>query len=409
MITSVRIENFKTFNKPVELSLLANNRSKRFFTNYNAINHYNVLKSIGIYGKNNVGKTCVIDAVYAIRNVLLGINTEVFSNIFENNTVSSLGVSFIVDGVGYDFDFKFDTKTREFIYEKYSCFDTKSNGKKQVLILRDARNNSYDCKDKNFIPILKMLSNNNILLYTANTSSFPDIEKIKNIFREFARKIYVINMNNIPLTNTIEIMKKNTEEAQEVAKFLKEADLEIDGFEFKNDALVTPGVPQEQILLLQQQLDPFKLITYHKDKAVPFLLFDSTGTKKIAAIASYVIKTIKEGGVLLVDELDSSLHFKLSRAIVAMFNNMDNEKGQLIFTTHDVSLMDCKTLLRKEQIWFADKDAEQTYLYSLSDFKARDGVREDVSNIANSYQNGAFASLPEPDLVSCILGANDNE
>lgn len=51
------------------------------------------------------------------------------------------------------------------------------------------------------------------------------------------------------------------------------------------------------------------------------MIFDSTGTKKIAAMASYVIEALEQGRILVVDELDSSIHFKLTRAIVAMFNN----------------------------------------------------------------------------------------
>ena len=58
------------------------------------------------------------------------------------------------------------------------------------------------------------------------------------------------------------------------------------------------------------------------------MLFDSTGTKKIAAIASYVIEALEQGRILVVDELDSSIHFKLTRAIVAMFNNELNTGAQ---------------------------------------------------------------------------------
>lgn len=58
---------------------------------------------------------------------------------------------------------------------------------------------------------------------------------------------------------------------------------------------------------------------------------NATGTKKIAALASYVIEGLEQGRVLVVDELDSSIHFKLTRAIAAMFNNELNTNAQMIF------------------------------------------------------------------------------
>ena len=99
-------------------------------------------------------------------------------------------------------------------------------------------------------------------------------------------------------------------------------------------------------------MDQIRLVSTYKGVHVPSMMFDSTGTKKIAAIASYVIEALEQGRILVVDELDSRIHFKLTRAIVAMFNNELNTSAQMIFTVHDINLMDCKRMFRKEQIWF---------------------------------------------------------
>jgi len=93
---------------------------------------------------------------------------------------------------------------------------------------------------------------------------------------------------------------------------------------------------------------------------------------------SYFVKILQDKLEVFVsfDELDNSLHFKLTREIIAMFNNEMNKKAQLIATVHDVSLLDCRTLFRKEQIWFSHKDREHAYLYSLAEFSAGDdGIR----------------------------------
>ena len=89
--------------------------------------------------------------------------------------------------------------------------------------------------------------------------------------------------------------------------------------------------PEEKALNIPEQIiDQIRLVSVYKGIPVPSILFDSTGTKKIAALASYIIEGLENGRILVVDELDSSIHFKLTRAIVAMFNNELNSNSQLI-------------------------------------------------------------------------------
>lgn len=120
-------------------------------------------------------------------------------------------------------------------------------------------------------------------------------------------------------------------------------------------------------------------------------------------MAGYIVDAINNGKILIIDELDAGIHFKLSRNIVSLFNSIKNEKAQLVFTTHDVSLMDIKVLFRKEQIWFTDKDEKRVYLYPLSDFTAENsGIRNDT-NIYEYYSKGLLGALQEPSLVDMLL------
>lgn len=105
--------------------------------------------------------------------------------------------------------------------------------------------------------------------------------------------------------------------------------------------------------------------------------------------------------------LDSSIHFKLTRAIVAMFNNELNTNAQMIFTVHDINLMDCKKMFRKEQIWFVHKDHSGVYVYSLAAFTAQQGVR-DTTDIMEKYRKGALGALPDPELISSLLDMKGN-
>ena len=167
--------------------------------------------------------------------------------------------------------------------------------------------------------------------------------------------------------------------------------------------------PEEKVLDLPDGImDQIRLVSTYKGVRVPSMLFDSTGTKKIAALASYIIEGIEQGRILVVDELDSSIHFKLTRAIVAMFNNELNRDAQLIFTVHDINLMDCKKMFRKEQIWFVHKDQEGVYVYSLADFTAQEGVR-DTTDIMEKYRKGALGALPDPELIHSLLDMKGNK
>ena len=137
--------------------------------------------------------------------------------------------------------------------------------------------------------------------------------------------------------------------------------------------------------------------------------YDSVGTRKISALASYIIDAIENNKTLFIDELDSSLHFKITRAIISMFNNDINKRSQIIATLHDISLLDCKKMFRKEQIWFTDKNENGTELYSLKEFTySEKGVR-DTSDIKEKYSKGEFGALPEPDLISTLLEVDMDE
>lgn len=87
-------------------------------------------------------------------------------------------------------------------------------------------------------------------------------------------------------------------------------------------------------------LDLFKLVSVKKGQQLPSIIFDSLGTKKIVSLAGYLVECLSRGGILIIDELDSGLHFKMTRAIISLFNSSVNEHAQLIFSTHDVSLLD---------------------------------------------------------------------
>ena len=421
MIIEISAKNCYAFEDTIIFSMKADMRNKKFGANVHKENNFNILKTAGIYGPNNSGKTCLIKCIRAIKEVLLNRKSDLMPNIFTNNNVCELGVIFIASGRKFSYKFKYDAVKEEYIYESFSEVfkDKYGNEKEENWLEKDTVKEIFTSVDKDLQAMIPMISNNNLLYYLIDTNKFQKLSEIKNILIGFADKIDVINMNNIPMEHTIELMKNKNKLQQKIVEFIKNADLYMDNFEYvamdkiKLESVEYDKKPEEKVLeVLDDIMDQIRLVSTYKGVSVPSVLFDSTGTKKIAAIAGYVIEALEQGRILVVDELDSSIHFKLTRAIVAMFNNELNENAQMIFTVHDINLMDCKRLFRKEQIWFVHKDEAGVYVYSLADFTALQGVR-DTSDIIEKYRKGTLGALPDPELINSLLrikvSANRNQ
>lgn len=311
-------------------------------------------------------------------------------------------------GRKFSYDFKYDAKKEEYIYESFSEIfkDMYHNETELCWLKKDTNREIYECMDESVQDMISVVSKNNLLCYVMDTTKFKKLNEMKQILVEFAEKIDVINMNNIPMQHTIELMKNKNHLQEKIVEFIKNADLYLDNFEYVDMdqiKLKSNEKPDEKALDIPESImDQIRLVSTYKGVPVPSMLFDSTGAKKIAAIASYVIEALEQGRILVVDELDSSIHFKLTRAIVALFNNELNTNAQMIFTVHDINLMDCKRMFRKEQIWFVHKDNEGVYVYSLADFTAKQGVR-DTTDIMEKYRKGALGALPDPELIHSLL------
>jgi AAA15 family ATPase/GTPase len=119
---------------------------------------------------------------------------------------------------------------------------------------------------------------------------------------------------------------------------------------------------------------------------------ESDGTRQFLALAGPFLHTLREGAVLVVDELDARLHPNLTKRLVALFNSSANRKNaQLIFATHDQGLLNQRRI-RRDQIWFIEKNfMGASELFSLSQIP---GVRKDA-NFEKEYLLGQFGGVPD--------------
>ena len=252
-------------------------------------------------------------------------------NLFTKNNISELGITFLENDRVFSYDFKYDMHTREFIYERFAERNVKH--KTEIIYFKkDSVKGEYLFKDnKEIEKLLSVIGRNNILIYLIDTTKFEELAWIKDVLVSFSKKIGVVTMDNIPIQKTINILKTNNPMKQKIVDFIKNADLDLDNFEYNKNALKNlkiemnmtgDDVPNMEAALKAQKniIDQLCLVSRHKGVDLPSVVIDSTGTKKIVALASYVIEAIEQGKILVVDELDSSLHFKLTRAIVSLFN-----------------------------------------------------------------------------------------
>ena len=138
-----------------------------------------------------------------------------------------------------------------------------------------------------------------------------------------------------------------------------------------------------------------KVITGHSARNGDIEIFDindeSTGTVRLLFILGPIFNALDSGSIVIIDEIDSSLHTLACEQIIALFQSpKTNPKGaQLIATTHDTNLLN-PDLLRRDQIWFTEKDGEgASHLYPLTDIHTRKG-----DNIEKGYLQGRFGAVP---------------
>lgn len=153
-----------------------------------------------------------------------------------------------------------------------------------------------------------------------------------------------------------------------------------------------------------------------KNKVILSEVFESLGTRRFINLLPVLVRAFREGGVLIMDEMDASLHPMVIMEIINIFHNdeINRSKAQLIFNTHNPIFLN-KNLLRRDEIKFVDKneDTSESELYSLSDFgtRNREGVRKNSDYMRNYFVNkyGAIKELNLSDIFRGLSPDSDKK
>jgi AAA15 family ATPase/GTPase len=240
--------------------------------------------------------------------------------------------------------------------------------------------------------------------------STDKLEGLTSAYLFFSEGIYVSTFHDTKYDNLL-IQTFTNKMAKDDIPFFKEninnlmqvADTGIDCIDIKEIEIDTDTLPEEMSDEKKQELVEkykHKIRTIHKkfdgekeDGIVEFKLTEeSTGTIKLLAIGGLILEALADGKVLIVDELDKSLHPKLTRALINIFHSKKTNpnNAQLIFATHDVSLLD-NELFRRDQVWFAEEEYEGfSNYYAISDIP---GVRTNAP-FEKYYMSGRFGANP---------------
>ncbi|MCD8205698.1 MAG: ATP-binding protein [Clostridia bacterium] len=420
MILSVRVNNYKVYSHEVEMTLFPYDNINSLDGNVRCEGNFKALKSACLYGGNNSGKTCLVSAINCLKGIILNAGIRIEQNFFhDENKVTHLGVSFLMNGRAFSYDIKYDlslisaNRSRGLIYECLKELTSIEDGEERgdTIFIRDVENNKYKFVD-DIIPEeqMKGLYSGNILIYAVDEKAVEKINPYTKILTEFASTLDVIDSNYVPVTKTINELKNNTPLKSKIIELIKTADLDIDNFDYvenKNNKIIIKNEDalsdsdKERLRFFQENI--WRLHSFHREKEFPSVVIDSVGTSKIISLAGYIADALENGKTLVVDEFDSGLHFMITRAMILLFNNVANVSGgQLIVCTHDFTLLDCENLFRQDQIWFVCKDKNTEYLYSLADLDYADDEVLSMADLIEKYRTGELGIIPEPNLISIM-------
>ncbi len=428
MIIEFKVENFLSFKDLTTLSMIKAKSFKEYQDTHTILidKNLNLLKSAIVYGNNASGKSNLLEAMGFMKQIILNsfrdallenndkkFPLEKFALNSKTETASTFfEISFIHNDTKYRYGFEIDYNkvVAEWLYHTTS--------KEVYLFKRDFQKIEVN-KSAFKEGVGKEEDVKESVLFLSMLATFGK-ETSSNII-EWFKKINIINgiHDRLHKRYTIDKLKSDKNFFNWVLHFIKyleisnlstteedvnEIDLETLKEKEKDEEIINLLTSIHKIQSKQPKRD--QLITYHRRydennvfiDAIPFN-FDkqeSEGTKKLLYLLGPWYDTLKNGKVLIIDELDSRLHSHLTLRLIDFFHKYNLHKAQLICVVHDTMLLNKETF-RRDQIWFVEKNQfGASELISLADFKT-DKVRN-KSAFDKNYLEGKYGAIPYFDI-----------
>jgi hypothetical protein len=430
MLIRFHVSNFLSFNEEVELSLIPG-KTRRHLSHIVETQSgcgIDLLRTAIVYGPNASGKSNLVKAMeFAQKLVVQGtrikaaISRTPFRLCRESDSRPSKFefefkygkrcyiYGFMVDNQRVHEEWLYEIKktVEDMLFERTTSSDeTKvdfgrvefSNQEDRLLLdqvaLRTRPNQLFitKCMEDNikYFEDVYLWFNKLIVIYPNSRFLPARIMAVNDNFRSSIVE-YLTQFGTGICGINLEKVDPHTEIREEIIQLVKESIPP----EAKNGALYDGDTDEQYLLSWTDNKLGAKKFTYkHKmtdcDRAVYFDIKDeSDGTRRLLDLLPLLAGLTDKEKVIVIDELDRSLHPQLSYKLLELFLNNSSSKSQIIATTHEEHLLD-QELLRRDEIWFVEKDQNgASHVYSLEEFAPRYD-----KNIEKGYLMGRFGAIP---------------
>ncbi|UHR03279.1 ATP-binding protein [Peptoniphilus sp. GNH] len=380
MILTFTVGGFLSFNAEQTIEFIPYKGARLKNTKYEDNFHINVdyrpMKSLLLFGDNASGKTNWFYGLsrlkYIIKNGLADLDIDEFN---KHSDIISFGISLMdkSDNI-FEYDISFNKKGHvvyeELVKNNFKIFKFEDNN---LRIYENAKNNEIKVLEKLFS---KDSSNTLLLklkdvLETSIETFFDSIDNIEIVTESLLNR----EIKGFPLRFFDEESKKEIERLKsDVISILKSLDSTIIDFKFIEKIIDDKDGHGFEMILTRENGDQFNLNS------------ESLGIKKIIGLLPNMLQLYK-GRSIFIDELDSSIGTK---ALIRLFNSFINSKnnisGQIVVSTHNLSLLDLD-MFHDSQIYIANKNSNlSTIVHSLNEFE----LRSEKKRIDELYMRGSF-------------------
>ena len=409
MLLDIEVENLKSFKEETVFSMEAedNEEDRNAFEIIIGNKKMKLLRTSVLFGGNASGKSNFTSILNIFRYYLFNKGIEKYNKegfrFGEEEKNSIIKVRNIIENKIYEYILEINFNARKVIKEELYVA---TEEKKLVFKRENNRIIEYDAEifseyEVTISFINETLTDNDSVISRIIAWKVPELiekyilyidkMKINNCSDDLGKYIYE-NENNKRLV--IEFLKKIGIIVNDIEVFREKNEFFLKNIRENKEFQILREKEQEKIL--SQILYNYRVhfIYANKEKYRLDYYEQSEGTQKILSMFFPIYNILNNGGVMIIDELDMTLHYSLIKEIIKMFNSVEYNKknAQLIFTTHNLLLLDYN-LFRKDQIWFLENNdvATGTELYSLSDIKGY----EKNSYLLRDYLNGNFGGIPK--------------
>ena len=416
MLLEFTVGNFLSFKEKKTLSLDATSITEHAESNVIKTERYDLLKGAVIYGANSGGKSNLIKAMSTMRRIVLHSFvssstkkldiTPFLLNTETEKEPSFFEVLFLINNIRYRYGFEVDNTSIKAEW----LFEAQKKTEKQLFI-REGESIEITSAFPEGGNLEEKTRENALFLSVVDQFNGKTAKRIIQWFNDF---VTISGLSHEGYKGITFSMLENKKLKPPMLKFYTELDLGFDDIQLEKEPFnpkeVGDDLPESIIKQLMTDLDDsFKIDirTTHKkydqsNNLVCNVEFDmrsqeSSGTNKIFNISGPIFDVLNDGGVLVVDELDASLHPLLTLAVTKLFNSTEHnpKNAQLIFATHDTNLLHYGNY-RRDQIYFVEKDNYgASDLYSLVEYKEDGGktIRKDRS-FEKDYIQGRYGAIP---------------